>query len=796
MTNLESSLRVPADQLRFICDPERLGFATTDDVEPLVEFVGQAEAAESLSYGLDHFAPGQNVFVRGSAGTGRITLVQRLLEDLQPERDRSADLVYVRNFSNGARPRLLQLRPCTGRRFVKKMDDWVSYASKDLAAAMRGDAFRQRTETLGQNFEKKIAAIRGPFEKELADNGLALFSVPAGDSMRTVLLPVLGGQPAPPERLQELREKGELSDEDLESIRKRVDAYGRQVQELGLKLEEAQLERQTAMQELVQQEIRDLLTAATHSIRREFTQPAVAEFLDACVEDLAERGVPPDDLEASFWRRYQAHLLHSCPTDQPPIVIESAPSEQNLVGTIERKILRGGEVVSDHLMIVGGSILQANGGYLVLEARDLLSEPGAWRALVRTLRSGLLEISPSAVSARMGAAGLQPEPIPVSLKVVLIGEPGAYYLLDQNDPDFRNLFKVLADFEDELPSSDQSIGDYARFLARLSRDEKTLPFAASGVAVLAEHGARIAGRNDRLTARFGRLTDLAREAAYLCKREEGAAVEGDHVRRAILRARRRADMPARRFRERIADGNVNVQVQGKAVGQVNGLAVLSTGQLTFGFPSRLTATVGAGTDGVINIEGEAALSGSIHTKGFHILGGLLRRLLPTDHPLAFSASIAFEQSYGGIDGDSASGAEMCCLLSALTGVPLRQDLAMTGAIDQVGNVQAIGAASEKIEGFFDCCLDQGLTGTQGCLLPKANLRNLVLRPDVVEACREGKFRVYAVSRIEEALELFTGVPAGSLDTETGRYPQGSILDRALERVAEFWKRASGSFADR
>jgi ATP-dependent Lon protease len=381
---------------------------------------------------------------------------------------------------------------------------------------------------------------------------------------------------------------------------------------------------------------------------------------------------------------------------------------------------------------------------------------------------------------------LKPEAIPVNLKVVLIGEHGLYPALDAFDPDFPNLFKVLADFDSSLPRDAEALHSYTRVLARIAAEEKLPPFAADAVAVLAEQGARIAGRRDRLTARFGRLADLAREAAFLARKAGREPVTREDVLAAIRRSRRRGDLPARRFRELIADGSIRIQTSGTVVGQVNGLAVSYSGPHTYGFPARITATIGPGHAGAIDIEREAELSGAIHTKGFYILGGLLRHLLRgAGHPLAFSASVAFEQSYGGIDGDSASGAEMCCLLSALTGVGLRQDVAMTGAIDQLGHIQTVGAVSEKIEGFFDICSEAGLSGDQGVILPKSNVRDLMLREDVVEACDAGRFHVWAVETIGEALEVLSGWEAGRPD-ENGRYGEGTLLARAMERADDFW----------
>ena len=364
-----------------------------------------------------------------------------------------------------------------------------------------------------------------------------------------------------------------------------------------------------------------------------------------------------------------------------------------------------------------------------------------------------------------------------------------YYALDAYDADFPQLFKVLADFDATIPRDKQGLQRYASVLARIVREEKLLAFDRTGVMALAEHGARIAARKGKLTARFGRLADIAREASFVARKANQPHVSCGDVREAIRRTKRRADLPARRFREFVADGTICIQTSGAVVGQVNGLAVLQAGPLMYGFPARITATIGPGTAGVINIEREAALSGAIHTKGFYILGGLLRWLLRTEHPLAFNASIAFEQSYGGIDGDSASGAEMCCLLSALTDMPLRQDLAMTGAIDQVGHILPIGGVNEKIEGFFDACRDIGLTGTQGVIIPRPNAGDLVLREDVVEACTAGHFGVYAIDTVHEALELFTGMPAGRRGDD-GAYPDGTLLALAVRRAREYWEKAA------
>lgn len=405
---------------------------------------------------------------------------------------------------------------------------------------------------------------------------------------------------------------------------------------------------------------------------------------------------------------------------------------------------------------------------------------------MRTLRTGRLEIVPPEYGFMRPCAVVQPEPIRVRLRVILIGDVSTYYMLDQADPDFRELFKVLSDFDDLIPRDDTGLRHYSLVVARLAREEELLPFHCSAVAALIEHGARIGGRGGRLTSRFGRVADFARESSFLAQSAGRPMVVGEDVREAVKRTRARASLPSRNFQELVAAGTIRIETRGAVVGQVNGLAVIHAGPLTYGFPARITATIGPGTAGLINIEGHARMSGSIHTKGFYILGGLLRHLLQTSHPLSFSASITFEQSYGLIDGDSASGAETVCLLSALSGIPISQSLAMTGAIDQMGHLQAIGGANEKAEGFYDACRHAGLTGDQGVIIPAANAADLMLRHDVVEACRDGRFHVYAVSHITEAIELLSGIPCQR--QSDGTWPHDSMVASARRKAEEYWQK--------
>ena len=775
-----------ADVLRWCCDSLLPPFGTTDEIEPITGVVGQDDAIEALRYGLEVFAPGQNIYVRGIAGTGRKSLVRQLLEDISPGCPLAEDRCYVHNFAQPGRPRLITLPRGSGRDFSGGVDRLIEFVEEELAQVLNAESVRARRAALDKSAQQSMRELGAPFEEELRANGLALVTRAVSGGVQTDILPVVDGEAVPLQQLEALGTQGKIEPETIERVRERIGAFALKFEELGHKIGEVRSDHRAKLRALLESETRRALGHHIDAIESAFDVPAVRDFLADVVADLVQRLGALDQIKAAT-RRYRANLiLEHDAASGCPIVIERTPSLRNLLGEIERDFVAEGRPHADHLTIQGGSLLQADGGFLILEARDVLAEPGAWKVLLRSLRSGMLEIVPAELASPLGAPFLKPDPIPINVKVVLIGDGGLYELLSATDPDFGQLFKVLADFDTTIPRDEAAVGYYAGVISRIARDEALLPFARDAVAALTDHGARVAGRRDRLTTRFGRLADVAREAAFLAGKARRSAVAGDDVREAIRRGRRRADLPARRFRQLIAEGKIGVRTTGTEIGQVNGLAVVSAGPLTYGFPQRITATVAPGSAGMVDIEREAELSGAIHTKGFYILGGLMRHLLKTSHPLAFSASVAFEQSYGGIDGDSASGAEICCLLSALTGVPLRQDLAMTGAIDQLGHVQAIGAVTEKVEGFFAVCKADGLTGTQGAIIPDANAGDLMLSEDVSEACAAGDFCVYAVATIHEALTLFTGMPAGDHDAESG-YAEGTLLRLAREKALAHWQ---------
>ena len=778
------------EDLRWHVDESQLSFKSTAEVDPTEGIVGQPIALEAMRFGVECDAPGQNVYVRGVTGTGRMTLVTSLLEELGPMARRRLDRCYVHNFKQPDRPRLITLQSGEGPGFRRKMKSVAEFLQNRLGDALDSPPLKANREAIKEQTQDQIASITGPMEKELKDNGLAMVQLQAGPVAQAAIFPVVDGEPVSPEAYKQLVASGKIEEAKYKRVEESIREHSKRMAEVSSDASQVYQAGMQKMQEYMESETRSILQNLTRNVVDQFDSPAVKVFIGEVIDDVVENrlNVGPDANLPDPQVIYGVNVICSHENSgASPVITENSPTVANLFGTVEPDFVSGGQAVTNYRGISAGSLVHADGGFLILDAQELLSEPGSWRLLMRALRTSCVEIVPAELGWPLTSQSLKPEPIDISVRIILIGSSGLYYQLDQVDQDFSNLFKVLADFDSEIERSEFGVNQYAGVVSRMGREEDLLNFSSCGVAALAEHGARIASRKGKITARFGRIADIVREASFIAGNDGSELVSREHVERTVSRTKYRASLPSKRFQELINDGTIWVATSGSVVGQVNGLAVIHAGPLSYGFPARITATIGAGRAGVINIEGAAAMSGSIHTKGFHILGGLLRHILHTDHPMAFSASIAFEQSYGGIDGDSASGAETCCLLSALTDVPIRQGIAMTGAIDQHGRIQAIGGVNEKIEGFFDACKAVGFNGEQGVLIPQSNAGDLMMRDDVIEACRKGQFNIYAVSSVQEALEVLTGMPAGIAD-EHGKYPEDSLLRLAQSRAAEFWQK--------
>lgn len=791
---MDHATKLEPAQLRWRFDASELAFNTTDEVDPATGVVGQPVALEAMRFGVECDAPGQNIYVRGLTGTGRMTLVQSVLEQLDPKPSRQLDRCYVHNFSRPDRPRLLTLEAGQGPKLRRRMREAAEFIENRLDDVLEGPVAKARLSKIQEQTHATIKSITEPLEKELHSKGLTLVQLQNGPVAQTAVFPMRDGKPLPPDDYHKQILDGTISKGEAKVIEEDIRSFQPRIADTGKDVEKAWQEGSQKAESYIEGEIRAVLNQLFAALRNNFQTTAVDCFLKEVTEDIIENRLPgrgPENLPDAA-EVYGVNVVHThADTNATAIITENSPTVANLLGSVEADFVSGGQVVSNYKGIRAGALVRADGGFLALDAHDVLTEPGAWRMLMRALRTGSVEIVPAELGWPLTSQSLQPEPIDIKVRVILLGSSGLFHQLDNVDQDFSDLFKVLADFDSEIDRDAAGVGKYAGVIAKLCETEGLPAFSAAGIAAMAEHGARIAARQGKITARFGRVADIAREAAFLTRQAGRSLVEREDVEETVRRTRYRASLPSQRYQELISDGTINVAVEGTVIGQLNGLAVIHAGPLAYGFPARITATAGPGRAGVLNIEGASSLSGNIHTKGFHILGGLLRFVLRSEHALAFSASIAFEQSYGGIDGDSASGAEFCCLISALSQVPLRQGIAMTGSIDQHGHLQAIGGVNEKIDGFFDACRGLGLSGGQGVIIPAANAGDLMLRQDVVDACGEGRFHIYAVKTISEALEVLTGIAVGDpLSVED--YATGSLFDLAQVQAYEFFKKSMGS----
>ncbi len=769
-------------------DAARLSFETTDELADLSEFIGQARALEAVEFcaGMRH--EGYNLYALGPPGTGKHSLVQSVLEAKAIERPRPEDWCYVHNFAEATKPRALGLPAGRGMQLRDDMARFLEELRVVIPAAFSSDPYRARLAALRGGLEEREEDAVRALGEESAANGVALLRTPDG----FVFAPTRDEKVLAPD------EYDKLPDDEKARIDEKVAAYQARLEEIiraipkwrhEMREEIRRLNKETAMQAVGH--LMDDLLAANADL------PAVADYLNAVREDVlantdlflkhAEGAAPgggSDVSPLSALHRYQVNLIvDRSDADGAPIVVEDNPTYNNLIGRVEH-LAQMGALITDFTLIKPGSLHRANGGYLLVDAHKLLTQPFAWDSLKRALYAKSLRIeSVGQMLSLVSTVSLEPEAIPLDVKVMLFGDHFIYYLLQELDPEFAELFKVAADFETRMPRDAESIQLYARLIATLVRREGLLPFHRSAVARVLEQSARLAGDAERLTAHMQSVVDLLRQADYWAHQEGEQCVDASHVDRALASAEARSDRIKRRLQEEILRGTLLIDTTGEAVGQVNALSVVGLGESIFAYPTRITATTRIGDGDVIDIEREVELSGAIHSKGVMILSSFLAARYARSRPLSLSASLVFEQSYGFVEGDSASMAELCALLSDLAQAPIRQSLAITGSVNQFGQAQAIGAVNDKIEGFFEICRARGLTGEQGVLIPAANVKHLMLKREVRDAVAAGRFHIYAVNSVDEAIELLTGVPAGAPD-EKGNLPEGCINYRVAAHVFE------------
>lgn len=788
-----TELELPPDKLRWQCPESLLPFTTTRDLQPIRTILGQERAVEAIRVGLQMRSPGFNVFVAGPSGTGRTTTVRQLLREVAQQGPVPDDWCYVHNFDRPDVPAAIRLPAGKGREFQRAMERLITRLRRDLPKVFTSDVYRERRNALIERFGAEQRKRISSFEQKARKEGFVVVQIQVGIVTRPDLVPVVEDRPVPFEKLEALAAQGQFDVDRLDQLRSKYQSLMVELGEIVEEMRQTERHLTEAIHDLDRQTAGTVLRHPLEELRARFPYPRVDQFLEQVrahvLSHLEELRGEESSPEGSDQREDPLRLLRvnvvvdNSGLTGPPVVFENHPTYKNLFGTIERVAGAAGEWRSDFTHLRAGSFAKANGGYLVLQARDLLLEPNVWPALKRALKTGQVEIQAPESLAFFPGSTLKPEPIPCDVKVVLIGDRDVYYLLYQLDDDFKKIFKIKADFDDVMPRTPESIAQYASFVKKICEDEHLLPFDRDAVARVVEFGVRLAAGRGKISTRFNDVADLIRESSYWATREGSGLVTGDHVRQAWNARLYRLKLPEEKLQEYIQEGLILVDTEGWKVGQVNGLSIVELGDYRFGRPSRITAQVSVGRAGVINIEREAELSGPIHSKGVLILTGYLRGLFARNKPLAMSASLCFEQLYSGVEGDSASSAEIFALLSALADVPLRQDLAVTGSLNQLGEIQPVGGVNEKIEGFFDVCRVQGLTGTQGVIIPARNVEDLALREDVVQAVAEGKFHIYAIHTVEEGIALLTGLPAGRLPD--GSFAPGSVFARADLRLREF-----------
>jgi lon-related putative ATP-dependent protease len=777
------------DALYRRCTLEGLPFDTTADLEPLPGILGQERAREAVAFGVGLRSRGYNLYVLGPAGLGKRSLVCDVLEARAKGEAAPPDWCYVNNFKQPHRPRALRMPTGQGIKLRADIEQFVEELRASILAMFESEEYRNRAEQIDAEISEKQEKIFVELGKEAAKEGIALLHTPAGFS----LAPTRHGEVINAEEYEKLpeAERGRIERKMVE-LQEKLQKAIRQVQQL-------QKEKRNRIKQLNREMTMFAVGALTEDLKHRYAQlDEVLEYLAEVQADVMEnidefRRSPEAETnilglhaaEASSFRRYQVNVVvgDERPAAGAPVVIEDHPTYQNLLGRVEY-IARFGMLMTDFAQIKAGALHRANGGYLIIDAYKLLTQPFSWEGLKRALSTQ--EIRTESLGQTYGlisTAALEPEPIPLDVKVVLLGERLIYYLLLRFDPEFGELFKVQADFEDEVVRNAEHEALYARLIASVIQREKLLPLDRSAVARVIEQSARWAADAERLSAHLERLDDLLREADYRVRQTGGTAVSAMHVQQALDSQIRRADRIRQKIQEAVLRGELLIDTDGEKIGQVNGLSVSFVGRYGFAFPTRITATTRLGDGEVIDIQREVELSGPIHSKGVMILSAFLASRYSSDRPHSLSASLAFEQTYGPVEGDSASVAELAALLSSLGGFALKQSLAVTGSVNQYGVVQPIGGVNEKIEGFFDICNARGLTGAQGVLIPAANTKHLMLREDVVDAARAGQFHVYTVETIDQAIALLSGLPAGEPD-EAGNYPEASANFMAAARLLE------------
>lgn len=793
--------RVPLEELRRRAKVATFGFKTTDELKCLKQLIGQTRAVSAISFALEVDSKGYNMFVVGNPGSGRTTYTLEEMKNRAATLCAPDDWVYVYNFEEPGEPLALNLPAGYGKILASAMDDMVEELKVNLGKAFENSEYEDNKAQLVKDFQEKVGELMEGLRTYAGEQNFSIKRTPQG----FINLPLItetpketeeGAEPKPVTREMQPDEFENLSEEEQNEIQKKSEEIAQKTLETLRMMRENEKELKERIKELEGEICRNAIRPTLSELREKFPENGeLSDWMDKLTEDVVENfgmfvaATRDENAETDFSRFTVNVFVSNDPEGGAPVVRETNPTYYNIMGKIEYES-RQGYLYTDFHRIKPGALHKANGGYLLLEAENLLRQFMSWDALKRVLTSGELTIEN--LGEHLGfipVASLRPEAIPINVKVVIVGTYYLYYLLNIYDPEFHKIFKIKADFESDMPRTDEMEHKLACVIAHFVNEEGKIPFSSAAVGEIIEWASRMVDDQDRMSTQFNAISEILTEATVWARMDNASIVEYRHVIKAIDEKIYRVDLIEERYRRSFETGLIRIDTEGAKIGQINGLTVISLIDHTFGHPVRISANVFMGREGVVNIEREVKMTGPIHNKGLLTLSSYLGRKYAQDMPISVSARIAFEQTYGGIEGDSASSTELYCLLSALSGVPLRQDIAVTGSVDQFGGIQPIGGVNEKIEGFFRYCKTKGLTGTQGVMIPRRNVRHLMLHHDVLDAVREGLFNVWAVSTIDEGIEILTGVPAGEPD-ESGEYPEESVHGRTKACLRSWLERSA------
>jgi lon-related putative ATP-dependent protease len=788
------------EKLYHRCDPEKFSFDTTEELENTSSFIGQPRAVEAIEFGVDIAHDGYNVYALGDPGTGKFALIRELLSRRAADESVPSDICYVYNFDEAHKPKQLHVPPGRGKDFSTDMEKLIEEVRNALRAAFESEEYQNRQQSINQAFQEQQEKAFAELQKKGEKYNLAPLRTPAG----LVFAPVRDGEVMPPDEFKKMPE------EERKKVEEKAEELQQEAMKIFQKIPQWEREIREKRQELNREITGFTVGPVIDELRGKYEDvPDVKSYLEAVEKDIIKNvrnffqpeggGQKQEEAGASHasgaagpdgrgenpaLRRYKVNIVvdHSG-SDGAPVVYEQNPTYQNLVGRVEH-MAHMGALVTDFNMIRPGALHRANGGYLILDVLKLLQQPFAWEGLKQVLKTRKIRIeSLGQMFGYISTVSLEPEAVPLHVKVILLGSPMIYYLIRHYDPEFGELFKVTADFDYRMDRNAENEEAYTRLIATMARKEKLRPFDRTGVARIIEQGSRMVEDAQKLSILMRVMNDLMKESDYWAGKDGSRNIAARHVQMAIDKSIHRSDRIREMMQEQIERDIILIDSTGDHVGQVNGLSVIQLGNFAFGRPSRITARVHLGKGNVVDIEREVAMGGPIHSKGVLILAGFLNGRFALERPLSLSASLVFEQSYSGIEGDSASSAELYALLSAISDVPIKQAFAVTGSVNQYGVIQPIGGVNEKIEGFFDVCRSRGLDGGHGVLIPAANVTHLMLRQDVIDAAAQGNFHIYPVETIDQGIEVLTGMPAGAPDAE-GRYPEGSFNGLVHAKLAE------------